>query len=106
MVHLLDFSDVVGVLVRWILYPLSFFCLAEEVFSRGLVDLVNSGKVKPISSSRRVTAPSHILYADDIMVFCKGDKCSLMNVMHFIEEYGVNSHQCISKGKSRIFIGK
>ncbi|KAM5549757.1 hypothetical protein ABKV19_000925 [Rosa sericea] len=66
--------------------PLSplLFCLAEEVLSRGILRLVYIGHVQAISSPRPVKVPSHVLFADDIMVFCKGDKRSLLNLMLFI----------------------
>ncbi|KAL6224666.1 hypothetical protein ACLB2K_003521 [Fragaria x ananassa] len=58
--------------------PLSplLFCLAEEVLSRGILRLVDLGHVQTISSPRAVKVPSHVLFADDIMVFCKGSVSS------------------------------
>lgn len=52
--------------------PLSplLFCLAEEVLSRGIATLVSSSMLKPVSSPRGMKAPSHVLFADDIMIFC------------------------------------
>ncbi|XP_062011846.1 uncharacterized protein LOC133728442 [Rosa rugosa] len=51
--------------------PLSplLFCLTEEVLSRGILRLVDMGHVQAISSPSAVKVPSHVLYADDIMVF-------------------------------------
>jgi len=65
------FSCSRGVRQRDPLSPL-LFCLAEEVLSRALTKLVREGNLKLIHGSRNNPAPSHILYADDIMVFCKG----------------------------------
>ncbi|KAL6146659.1 hypothetical protein ACLB2K_057337 [Fragaria x ananassa] len=88
--------------------PLSplLFCLAEEVLSRGILRLVDLGHVQTISSPRAVKVPSHVLFADDIMVFCKGDKRSLVSLMAFFEEYGINSGQLVSKAKTRVYLGK
>ena len=88
--------------------PLSplLFCLAEEVLSRGILRLVDMGHVQAISSPRAVKVPSHVLFADDIMVFCKGDKRSLLNLMAFFEEYGLNSGQLVNKTKSHVYLGK
>jgi hypothetical protein len=47
------------------------FCLAEEVISRSITNLVREGKLSLISGSRDFNVPSHVLYADDIMLFCK-----------------------------------
>ncbi|KAL6204735.1 hypothetical protein ACLB2K_022002 [Fragaria x ananassa] len=81
------------------LFPL-LFCLAEEVLSRGIANLVSFGKLQTISSPRGMKAPSHVLYADDIMIFCKGKKEGLLNLLSFIEEYGLNSGQLVNKEKS------
>jgi len=48
------------------------FCIAEEVLSRGISNLVDDGKLDLIKVSRHSYVPSHVLYANDIMVFCKG----------------------------------
>ena len=88
--------------------PLSpiLFCLAEEVFSRGVSSLVENGLIDPISTPLGVVPPSHVLFADDIMVFMRSSKRSMRNLMHFVEEYGMNSGQRISKAKSLVFFGK
>ncbi|KAL6128598.1 hypothetical protein ACLB2K_071953 [Fragaria x ananassa] len=70
--------------------PLSLllFCLAEEVLSRGISELLNNGRLKPISSPQRVVAPSHVLFADDVIVFCQGDQRNLSLVKSLFDEYG------------------
>ncbi|KAL6175679.1 hypothetical protein ACLB2K_052318 [Fragaria x ananassa] len=88
--------------------PLSplLFCLAEEVLSRGIDNLVITGQVHTISSPRGVCVPSHVLFADDVMVFCRGDQRSLNAIIQFFEEYGLNSGQIINRAKSSVFISK
>jgi hypothetical protein len=56
--------------------PLSplLFCLAEEVISRSITQLVRHGKLTLIKGSRHMDIPSHILYADDIMLFCRATR--------------------------------
>ena len=76
------------------------------MLSRGIANLVSSGKLQTISSSRGMKAPSHVLYADDIMIFCKGKKEGLLNLLSFIEEYGLNSGQLVNKEKSQVFFGE
>ncbi|KAK9931811.1 hypothetical protein M0R45_019074 [Rubus argutus] len=87
--------------------PLSplLFCLAEEVLSRGLSMLASSGQLRLITSPRGTTAPSHVLFADDIIVFCRGDKRNLERVLNFFEKYGEISGQIINKQKSQVFLG-
>ncbi|KAL6188099.1 hypothetical protein ACLB2K_039493 [Fragaria x ananassa] len=88
--------------------PLSsiLFCLAEEVLSRGISKLVEEGHIDLLSAPLGITSPSHVLFADDIMVFMRGTKHSLKTVMHFMEEYGLNSGQQVNKAKSLVFLGK
>lgn len=70
--------------------PLSplFFCLAEEVLSRGLTKLVTSGKLSLMTGSRGTHVPSHVLYADDIMIFCKGTQRNLRGLMSISKIWG------------------
>lgn len=51
--------------------PLSplLFCIAEDVLSRGISKLVQSGNLFPMAGPNRFITPSHTLYADDILVF-------------------------------------
>ena len=88
--------------------PLSpiLFCLAEEVLSRGISKLVEEGHIDLLSAPLGITPPSHVLFANDIMVYMRGTKRSLKTLMHFMEEYGLNSGQQINKAKSLVFLGK
>ena len=59
--------------------PLSplLFCLAEEVLGRGLFKLVNDKKILHMAGLHGFLTPSHVLYVDDIFVFCRADKSLL-----------------------------
>jgi len=54
--------------------PLSplLFCLVEEVLSGGIYKLVNDKKILHMHSPQGYLTPSHILYDDDIFIFCRG----------------------------------
>ncbi|KAK1575154.1 hypothetical protein Q3G72_003072 [Acer saccharum] len=88
-----------GVRQRDPLSPL-LFCLAEDVLSSEVFQ-VFSGSMKFISSPRGCIPPSHVLYADDIMIFCKADVRSLKNLATFLDSLGQASSQVVSKDKSR-----
>jgi len=47
--------------------------------------------------------PSHVLYADDIFVFCKANKRFLSSLMKFLHSYGLASGQWINTSKSHFF---
>ncbi|KAL6139472.1 hypothetical protein ACLB2K_057776 [Fragaria x ananassa] len=86
--------------------PLSplLFCLAEEALSRGLTSLFSSRRVKPISLPRGCSL-THVLYADDLFIFCRGDDASLTRLQSFLESYGQASGQLVNKEKSTFYLG-
>ena len=67
--------------------PLVFY-LAEEVLSRGISKLVNDKEILHMASPQGYLTPSHILYVDDIFVFCRADNKSLRNLSIFLKTYG------------------
>ena len=87
--------------------PLSplLFCIAEEVLSRGIRKLVEEGKVDLIKASRSAYIPSHCVYADDLMVFCKGKQSSLEALKDLFTRYAGCSRQVMNLSKSSIFAG-
>lgn len=88
--------------------PLSplLYCLAEEVLSRGISRLVAKRKIKCIPSPRKVLVPSHVLFADDVMVFMQGNSSGLRVLNRFLDVYARNSGQVVNKAKSFVFLGK
>lgn len=73
--------------------PLSplLFCLAEDVLSRSISLLVYSNQLQPMVSPRGCQTPTHVLYADDIMVFCKGTKRNLSSLFSLLSSYAAES---------------
>lgn len=88
--------------------PLSplLFCLAEEVLSRGISLLVAQRNIMCIAGPQCVSPPSHVLFADDVMVFLQGNSNHLRALMSFMDEYAMNSGQVVNKAKSLLFLGK
>lgn len=58
-----------------------------------------------MSSPRGFATPSHVFFADDIMIFCRGSKKNLENIMKLFDQYVAVSGQKISLDKSRFFSG-
>ncbi|XP_058749517.1 uncharacterized protein LOC131622496 [Vicia villosa] len=87
--------------------PLSplLFCIAEDVLSRGFTELVKNNQMNLIQATRHCHVPSHTLFADDIMVFCRGDVKSLKAISELLGEYALNSGQFFNKDKSLIYAG-
>ncbi|XP_058783229.1 uncharacterized protein LOC131657895 [Vicia villosa] len=69
--------------------PLSpiLFCIAEDVLSRGITNLVNTNSVNLIKANKHTLVPSHTLFADDIMIFCRGGAKSLQAIADLIKDY-------------------
>ncbi|XP_019418539.1 PREDICTED: uncharacterized protein LOC109329320 [Lupinus angustifolius] len=82
--------------------PLSplLFCLAEEVISRGLTKLLDKGKFRTIDGPR-IATPNHVLYVDDILVFCKGIKRHLLAIKDLFNDYAKVSSQCLNLNKCK-----
>lgn len=76
-----------------------FFCLDEEVLSRSLSYLVTKHKILPMTGSKGKDFPTHVLYANDIFVFCRVNKKPLSNLMAFSQVYGSISGQWMNASK-------
>ena len=87
--------------------PLSplLFCIAEEVLSRSITRLVEQGKLNLISSSRHHSIPLHVLYASDVMIFCRGNISSVDALKELFLEYASCSGQHTNPSKSTIYAG-
>lgn len=85
--------------------PLSplLFCLAEDVLSRSITNLVEEGKLDLIKGTRHIPVPCHTFYADDLMIFCKGKMSGLNNLKDLFHKYALNSGQVINCSKSTIY---
>ncbi|XP_026451089.1 uncharacterized protein LOC113351289 [Papaver somniferum] len=85
--------------------PLSsiLFILMEDVLSRNITNLVNTGQITPMVV-RNGIYPTHLFFADDVFLFCNGAKKTLLCLFKLIEKYQHSSGQMINKAKSKCFI--
>ncbi|XP_019459917.1 PREDICTED: uncharacterized protein LOC109359677 [Lupinus angustifolius] len=85
--------------------PLSplLFCIVEYVLSRGISNLLSEGKTSTISGPRRLQTTSHVLYVDDILIFCKGIKRELMALTELIKNYAHASGKVINQDKCKFY---
>ncbi|XP_019420741.1 PREDICTED: uncharacterized protein LOC109330928 [Lupinus angustifolius] len=96
------FNCVRGVRQGDSLSPL-LFCLAEDVLNRGISKLVDMGKLHPISGPNGLLTPSHVLYADDIFIFCRGIKKEILALKKLTYDYAMASGQHISTNKCKFY---
>ncbi|MCI18878.1 RNA-directed DNA polymerase (Reverse transcriptase), partial [Trifolium medium] len=76
-----------------------------EVLSRGISMLVNDGFLSLVAGPRGTLVPSHVLYADDVMIFCRGNLSNLRALKKLFSDYGDVSGQIINPLKSTIYAG-
>ncbi|XP_058099745.1 uncharacterized protein LOC131244104 [Magnolia sinica] len=81
----------------------SLFILAVEVLSRGLNLLLLQRKCAPFSLRRGCKQISHLLYADDTLVFTNGSIRSFRALLAFLDSYQWASGQRINLAKSALF---
>ncbi|XP_058077435.1 uncharacterized protein LOC131225851 [Magnolia sinica] len=78
----------------------SLFILGADVLSCGLHNLMSNGGCLPFSLGRGCQRISHLLYADDTLLFLNGGRASMRKIVALLDEYQSASGQLINKGKS------
>ncbi|XP_058726377.1 uncharacterized protein LOC131597717 [Vicia villosa] len=87
-----------------LLSPL-LFCLAQDVLSRGLSNLVNQDSLSLIKASDIYSIPSYIMYADDILLLCKGNIRNINLLKEVFLSYFMASGQLVNPNKSFVYAG-
>lgn len=98
--HLVDIFYALVVWGKGILSLLLLFVIAEEFISRSLATLVQSNELVPMAS-----APFHLLYADDVLLFGKGTIWNIKNGMDTFKVYSDLSSQALNWEKSFLCLG-
>ncbi|KAA3486788.1 reverse transcriptase [Gossypium australe] len=85
--------------------PLSsfIFLICSEGLSALMRTVTQNGLVKGAMASRRGPAISHLLFADDCMLFDEATEKGARILKGIIQEYEMCSGQCVNFGKSTIF---
>jgi len=85
--------------------PLSpyLFILVEEVFSRLLRKKVQDGTIGYYLQPRKGPLISHLLYADDMVIFSTGRKKDVRSILEVLDIYAQWSGQVVNASKSSIF---
>lgn len=87
--------------------PLSplLFCIAEDFLSRYIKRKVDEGSTTPIFAARgiSISIPTHLLFADDIILFRRASKKNVRCIMEMFNTYENLSGQRINGNKSDVF---
>ncbi|CAA0827103.1 Uncharacterized mitochondrial protein AtMg01250, partial [Striga hermonthica] len=88
--------------------PLSpyLFILVSEILSAMITDKVERGAFRGVSVARGAPVLSHLLFADDSLVFCKADKYQAQLLLSILSRYQNFSGQKVNTAKSSIFFSK
>ncbi|XP_026433401.1 uncharacterized protein LOC113330803 [Papaver somniferum] len=86
-----------------LLSPL-IFVLIEDILSHNLSKLFANRSMHNMVSKKGV-APTHLLFADDILVFCRGNLHSLQNLKTMLSVYEKASGQCVDYEKRKFYYG-
>ncbi|XP_043710187.1 uncharacterized protein LOC122659103 [Telopea speciosissima] len=83
----------------------ALFILAEEVLSRGIRKLFEEGHASYYRLPRGCPGISHCLYADDTIIFTRGLRGSLKQIMGLLCRYEGSSGQLVNWQKSCFVVG-
>lgn len=86
--------------------PLSpfLFVLAQQVLTINLNQWIQQGQIIPYQQGRNVLPISHLLYADDVLIFSNGSNRSITAPMELLHTYERSSGQLINVEKSGFYI--
>lgn len=84
------------------LSPLLFY-LAEDIISIGISKLVQLNQINLIQANKHYRVPSHSFFADDIMIFCRGNVKSLTTISNLLKDNASCSGQICNPIKSIIY---
>jgi len=82
------------------------FLLCAEGLSAMLRRKASLWKIKGISVCRKAPQISHLLFADDCIIFCKATKEEGNRVMKILKDYEVNSGHKLNKEKTSLLFSK
>lgn len=88
--------------------PLSpyLFNLCSEVLTKLLLREENRGTLHGIKISRQAPAISHLMFADDTMIFCRANTREATSILNCLDTYEKWSGQSFNRGKSKVFFSK
>lgn len=79
------------------------FCLAEELFSRGISYLFTARIAKPITTPTVML--THILYTDDVFIFCRGDTYTIMAIFLYLRAMVLPQAKRLMETRVLCFLG-
>lgn len=88
-----------------LLSPLPFL-LCIEGLNGIIAQAANRGDIKGFALCRNSSRLTHLLFANDNLLFCKATKQQCNNILEILDVYGSCSGQQINRNKTTIFFSK
>jgi hypothetical protein len=66
---------------------------------------IDANELSPIKVCRRAPGVSHLLFADDTLLFFKADQDQAMSVLQALDEYAIATGQLINPSKCSLLFG-
>ena len=85
--------------------PYLFLLCGEGLFAL-LKQAENRGSINGVSVCRRAPQISHLLFADDSLVFCKANMTECSNIWKILRDYEMASGQKMNRYKTSLFFSK
>jgi hypothetical protein len=82
----------------------SIFILVEELLCRALTSLQNEADFVPFKAMSRFWKISHLLFADDTILFLNGRNSMISKFMGILRSYQNFTGQCINYSKSKFYV--
>ena len=88
--------------------PLSpyLFILCSDVLSRLLIKREQEGKIHGIKIATNAPAVSHLMFADDTLLFCRAKESEVEEINRCLDSYCKWSGQALNRGKSSLLFSK
>ncbi|KAL8485254.1 hypothetical protein ACS0TY_027528 [Phlomoides rotata] len=82
------------------------FCIAEEVLARLFDSTLAAADFQPAMASHRLSCPTYLLYADDILIFCTASRANTRCLKLIMDRYADFSGQVFNPAKSKVYFGR
>ncbi|KAL3614590.1 hypothetical protein CASFOL_041676 [Castilleja foliolosa] len=88
--------------------PLSplLFVIAQQALTHNLNKLMDQGALVPFNMGQKIDPISHLLYADDMIIFINGKTDNIERLKALLNRYEKSSGQLINYDKTEVYLSK